>query len=71
MFGGIGARVVGMTPGAAGAASVDRGADGADVVSAPSPATGTPSLVLTQAETRHAARHASSRVVHPRRFINP
>jgi hypothetical protein len=76
VFGGTGVRVVGTTPGGALSASWVGlvVADGDDVLtprSAASPVTGTPLLVLTQADTKTAARHSGTNVVHRRGFINP
>jgi hypothetical protein len=76
VFGGIGARNVGTTPYMDWSAScVGRvGADGGEDVITPgpdSPATGTPSVVLTQAAPRTAAMHSRTNVVHRVSFINP
>ncbi len=72
-MGGTGARDVGTTPNVDGSASCGGPvvADGGDDVILPGPATGTPSLVLTQADTNTAARQSRMNVVHRISFINP
>jgi hypothetical protein len=72
--GGIGARNVETTPNMDWSASCVGGADGGEDVMAPDPAlpaTGAPSVVLTQAATRTAAVQSRTNVVHRVNFINP
>src|SRR5712671_4399162 len=76
VLGGTGARDVGRTPNVDGSAScvgpvIVDGGDDAIPPGPASPATGTPSLVLTQADTNTAARQSRMNVVHRISFINP